>query len=134
MSKFKVTFPGNKKVDVAFENFKIKTDQSKKNEGDETAPEPFAVFLSSLASCAGIYAKSFCDSRKLSAEEMHLFLDVSFKKGQKHMEQVNITLHVNQAFPIKYIKPIIKAMNGCAVKNQLHPDIETNTTVAYLDH
>ena len=64
---------------------------------------------------------------------MHLFLDVSFTEGQKLMDQVNIALHVNQLFPKKYIKPIIKAMNGCAVKNQLHPDIKTNTAVAYLD-
>ena len=134
MSGFKVTFPGNKKVDVAFKNFEIKTDQSIKNEGDETAPEPFAVFLSSLAACAGIYAKSFCDTRKLSTSGMHLFLDVVFKKGQKYLDQINITLHVNQAFPEKYIKPIIKTMNGCAVKNQLHPEIKTNTAVSYLNH
>jgi putative redox protein len=134
MSGFKVTFPGNKKIDVSFGNFEVKTDQSKKNGGDETAPEPFAIFLSALASCAGIYAKSFCDIRELPSDDMELFLDVVFKKEQKHMDQVNITLHVCQAFPEKYIKPIIKAMNGCAVKNQLNPEIKTNTTVAYLDH
>ncbi|RLC14204.1 MAG: osmotically inducible protein OsmC [Deltaproteobacteria bacterium] len=133
MSGFKVTFPGNKKIDVAFNNFKIKTDQAKENGGDETAPEPFDVFISSLGTCAGIYAKSFCDVRKLSTGNMHLFIDVVFKEGQKLMEQVNITLHVNQDFPEKYIKAIIKSMNGCAVKNQLHPDIKIETGVAYLD-
>ena len=133
MSGFKVTFPGNKKIDVAFNNFKIKTDQAKENGGDETAPEPFDVFISSLGTCAGIYAKSFCDVRKLSTGNMHLFIDVVFKEGQKLMEQVNVTLHVNQDFPEKYIKAIIKSMNGCAVKNQLHPDIKIETGVAYLD-
>jgi len=133
MSGFKVTFPGNKKIDVAFNNFKIKTDQAKENEGDETAPEPFDVFISSLGACAGIYAKSFCDVRKLATGNMHLFIDVVFTEGQKLMEQVNITLHVNQDFPEKYIKAIIKSMNGCAVKNQLHPDIKIETGVAYLD-
>ncbi len=129
---FKVTFPGNKKVDVSFNSFEVKTDQSVKNGGDGTAPEPFALFLSALATCAGIYAKSFCDIRKLSTEDMHLTMDVKFKKEQKHMDEVNITLHVNQAFPEKYIKPVIKAMNGCAVKNQLKEEINTNTAVAYL--
>ena len=133
MGGFKVTFPDNKKTDVAFDNFKIKTDQSKENGGDETAPEPFDVFISSLGACAGIYAKSFCDVRKLSMGDMHLFIEVIFKEEQKLMDQVNITLHVNQHFPEKYIKPIIKSMNGCAVKNQLHPDIKINTAVAYLD-
>lgn len=134
MSQFHVTFPGNKKVDIAFGPFRVSTDQSRKNGGDETAPEPFDLFLSALASCAGIYAKSFCETRKLDTADMHLGMDVAFKKGQKHMDTVDITLYVNQRFPEKYIKPVIKAMNGCAVKNQLKPEISIRTSVAYLDH
>ena len=133
MSGFNVTFPGNKKIDVEFKNYKIKTDQSNKNGGDESAPEPFDIFIASLGACAGIYAKSFCDARKLSTDHMHLFVDVIFKKGQKLMEQVNITLNVEETFPEKYIKPIIKSMTSCAVKNQLHPDITFNTAVIYLE-
>ena len=131
MNGFKITFPGNKKIDVEFKHFKIKTDQAKENEGDESAPEPFDIFIASLGACAGIYAKLFCDVRKLSTDQMHLFIDVVFKEGQKLMEQVNITLHVNELFPEKYIKPIIKSMSSCAVKNQLHPDITFNTAVIY---
>ncbi len=133
MNGFKITFPGNKKVNVAFSNHEIRTDQSKKNGGDETAPEPFDVFVGSIGACAGIYAKSFCDTRKLSTEGMYIFVDVVLKKGQKLMEKISITLHVNQQFPEKYIKSVIKAMDFCAVKNQLHPDIKTNTAVTYLD-
>jgi len=133
LSGFKITFPGNKKIDAAFNNFKIKTDQAKENGGDETAPEPYDIFIASLGACAGIYAKSFCDVRKLSTDSMHLFVDVVFKEGQKLMDLVNITLTVDEHFPEKYIKPVIKAMNGCAVKNQLHPDIKFNTDVVYLN-
>lgn len=133
MGQFKINFPGGKKVDVAFKNFKIKTDQSKKNDGDESAPEPFAIFLSSIGACAGIYAKSFCDTREIDTSRMHLDLEVIFKPRQSLIDQLNITLFVNQYFPEKYIKPIIKAMNGCAVKNQLHPDINAHTGVVYLE-
>ena len=133
MAPFEVVFPGNKKVDVKFKDFLVKTDQAKKNGGDETAPEPFALFLASLGTCAGIYAKSFCDIRELDTTGMKLELTPYFNKDLPHMEKMEITLHVNQSFPEKYIKPIIKAMNGCAVKKQLHPDILTQTRVAYLE-
>lgn len=133
MSGFNVTFTGNKKIDVEFKNYKIKTDQSTKNGGDETAPEPFDIFIASLGACAGVYAKSFCDTRKLSTDLMHIVVDVVFNKGQKLMAQVNITLHVDDGFPEKYINAITKAMNSCAVKNQLNPDIIFNTHVIYLD-
>jgi ribosomal protein S12 methylthiotransferase accessory factor len=134
MTTFNVCFPGNKKVNVSFENHEIKTDQSLKNGGDETAPEPFAVFLSSLAACAGIYAKSFFDARSLATDGMHLSLEVTAgKTGQTHLEQIHITLYVNALFPKKYVKPVIKAMEQCAVKNQLHPDIKTRTEVVVME-
>ena len=133
MKGFKVSFPDNKKIDVAFNDFIIKTDQTKKNGGDQTAPEPFDVFIAAIGACAGIYAKSFCDVRKLSTDNMYIFVDVELKEGQKLMDKINITLYVNQQFPEKYIKAVIKAMSSCSVKNQLHPDINTNTAVIYLD-
>ena len=132
MTKFKVTFPGNKKVDVEFDKYIVKTDQNKIHGGDDTAPEPFNLFLSSLASCAGIFAVSFCEVRKLDTNGMHIILDIRNKEGQKHIDEIILTLHVNKTFPEKYINAIIKSMNGCAVKQQLHPDIKTSTSVVYL--
>ncbi|MDA3938437.1 MAG: hypothetical protein PF693_03885 [Spirochaetia bacterium] len=70
MPEFKVTFPGNKKVDVEFGKFKVKSDQKVISGGDNTAPEPFYIFLSSIGSCAGIYAVSFYDTRELNTEGM----------------------------------------------------------------
>lgn len=131
MSIFNITFPDNKKVDIHFKEFELSTDQRKENGGDESAPEPFELFLASLGACAGIYAKSFCDSRKLSTKGMHLTLEPFFKKNQKLMEKIEFRLHVTPDFPEKYIKAVIKSMNGCAVKNQLHPDLKTDTTVVY---
>jgi putative redox protein len=133
LTKFKATFPGNKKVDVEFDKYTVNTDQKKTYGGDDTAPEPFNIFLSSIASCAGIYAVSFCEIRKLDTSSMFLDLEITIKEGQKYMDEIKLTLHVNKDFPEKYIKAIIKSMNGCAVKGQLHPDIKTSTSVVYLD-
>ncbi len=133
MPEFKVTFPGNKKVDVEFGKFTIKTDQKKIYGGDDTAPEPFNIFLSSIGSCAGIYAVSFCETRELNTKGMYLLLDISFKERENFLEEIKLILYVNKEFPEKYIKPIIKSMNSCAVKNQLHPDIKINTTVVLFD-
>lgn len=64
---------------------------------------------------------------------MHLILEIVIKEGQKYMDELKLTLHVNKDFPEKYINAIIKSMNSCAVKNQLHLDIKTSTSVVYLD-
>ncbi len=131
MEGFNVTFPGSKRVDVSFNAFDIKTDQSVKHGGEGSAPEPFDLFLASLATCAGIYAKVFCDSRKIQTDRMRLTLAPSWKEGQDRLAGVNITLHVTQAFPEKYIGAVIKSMSGCTVKKQLHPDIAADVQVVY---
>ena len=133
MTPFEIVFSGNKKVDVNFENFTVKTDQAVKNDGDGSAPEPFALFFASIGACAGIYAKRFCDTREIDTTGMKLELVPTIKQGLPHIEKIELTLHVNQAFPEKYIKAVIKAMNACTVKKQLHPDILTDTRVAYLE-
>ena len=52
---------------------------------------------------------------------------------KKYMDEIKLTLHVNKGFPEIYTKAIIKSMNGCAVKDQLHPNIKTSTSVVYLN-
>ena len=132
MEPFKITFPGNQRVDVAYKSFTMQTDQTAENGGDETAPEPFELFLAGLGSCAGIYAKSFCDARDISTSGMQLVLDAAMEEGKTLLQGIKIVLYVNQEFPEKYIRAIIKTMDMCAVKNQLHPDIRVASSVAYL--
>ena len=60
-----VTFPGGARVDAQFGNHTIKTDQPVRGGGEDSAPPPFAVFLASIATCAGIYVLGFCNQRGL---------------------------------------------------------------------
>lgn len=125
-------FPGRKRVDVKDGKFLIQTDQKQSNGGDATAPEPFDVFLSSILACAGIYAKSFCDTRGLSSDRLKLEQEVTFDRSRKMLRQVSLTLYVAPDFPGKYEKSILKAMNSCTVKRHLHPDIEVETKLLRL--
>ena len=53
--EIEVSFPGGKRVDATFGGFTIRTDQPVSAGGQGSAPEPSALFLASLATCAGIY-------------------------------------------------------------------------------
>ena len=70
-SLVKVSFPDGKKIDATIGEFTINTDQKKENGGDESAPEPFQLFLASIATCAGIYALNFCQARHILSMECH---------------------------------------------------------------
>lgn len=126
-------FPGGKRVDVIDGKFLIKTDQKESNGGESSAPEPFHLLLASIVSCAGIYAKVFCDSRNLNSEGMKVSQKISYNSATKMIDHINLVLYVPTDFPEKYETSILKSINSCAVKNQLHPDIKFESELARLD-
>ena len=127
-----ISFPGGKRVDAQFKGFTIKTDQSKRDGGDETAPTPTFLFLASLGTCAGIYALNFCEKREIDTAKLRLVLN--FEPDQKtHMvKKVLMKLTLPPNFPEKYVPAIIKAMDLCYVKKHLHeaPELKTITLKA----
>ena len=60
-----IDFPGGAKVDAHFGPFSIQTDQPIQGGGDNSAPSPFEIFLSSIGTCAGTYVLGFCRQRDL---------------------------------------------------------------------
>jgi len=114
-----VTFPGGKRVDAKIGKFTIKTDQAVWAGGDGSAPEPFQLFLASIATCAGIYALSFCQSRKVSTEGMALTMECEWDADRKRYKKFAINLELPQGFDPKYKKAIIKSMDLCAVKKHM---------------
>lgn len=127
MAMIDVAFPGRKKIDATIAGHSIPTDQSVQHGGDNQAPEPFQVFLASIATCAGIYAKSFCDQRDLPSPRG---LEMDMTRGNDGLiSRLDVVLHVDAGFPAKYDPAIIRAMELCAVKKQLREEIETSMRV-----
>ena len=114
-----VSFPGGKKVDGTIENMIIKTDQPIKDGGEGTAPEPFHLFLASIATCAGIYALDFCQTREIETKDMTLTMNCEFDPGGRVCQKLSIDLKVPTGFPKKYKKAIVKTMDLCTVKKHI---------------
>jgi ribosomal protein S12 methylthiotransferase accessory factor len=117
-----VFFPGGKRVDARIGDMIVQTDQSKENGGEGSAPEPFQLFLVSIATCAGIYALEFCQFREISTEGMSLSLSYEFDEKKHACERLNIDLKLPAGFPERYRKAILKSMDLCTVKRHMvHP-------------
>lgn len=117
--KIEVSFEGNKKVNANINGFIVKTDQSVKFGGEGSAPSPFELFLASIATCAGIYVKTFCDQRELPTENIKVVQEVFFDEITKLASDVNIEIQVPADFPEKYKEPLINVANLCTVKKHL---------------
>lgn len=128
MSKesIEVAFPGGKCVDARVGQFHVRTDQSVKAGGQASAPEPFDLFLASIATCAGIFALNFCQSRNLDTTGMNLTMQWE-RDPKKHLITcMRLRLRLPEGFPEKYHGGIVKAMGLCTVKRHMleSPDFD----------
>ena len=123
-SRIKINFPGGKRVDAVLGEQLIQTDQSVAHGGTGSAPEPFDLFLASLATCAGLYVLVFCQTRSIPTDQLSLVQEQIFEDGKLRGVRLNIVVPAD--FPEKYLDAVRAAASGCKVKKALSdpPDVE----------
>jgi ribosomal protein S12 methylthiotransferase accessory factor len=114
-----ITFPGGARVDAAFGNFTVQTDQPPMGGGEGSAPTPFALFLASIGTCAGIYVLGFCRQRNLPTDGIRLRQSLEVDPMTRMVKQVNLDIDLPADFPEKYAPALIKSAELCAVKKHL---------------
>ncbi len=119
-----VSFPGGKCVDAEFNGFTIRTDQPVEAGGAGSAPAPFDLFLASIATCAGIYMKGYCDTRGLGTEGLGLQMRIERDPVQRRIARLVLDVTLPLGFPEKHREGIVRAAELCAVKKHLqHPPV-----------
>ena len=126
-----VSFPGGKRVDASYGEFTVATDQSVEGGGNGSAPEPFGLFLASLATCAGIYVLGFCQKRGIPTDGVRLVQRLE-RNEEKKIETVAITIEVPPGFPEKYHPALERVAAKCAVKKMMEspPEFTIATVVS----
>jgi len=74
-----IDFPGGSRVDAHFGPYTVKTDQPSIT-GEGSAPTPFATFLASIGTCAGIFVLGFCQQRGLPSEGIRIIQKVKYRR------------------------------------------------------
>ena len=110
---------GGKKVNALYKDFTIKTDQSKEYGGDESAPEPFDMFLASIGTCAGINVIVFCQRHSIPTDKIKIILLFERNLETKMMEKIKIEIQLPPDFPEKYKKAVIRSADSCSVKKHI---------------
>jgi len=131
MANMEITLDGGKVVTAHMNGKTIKTDQSVRNGGGGTAPEPFELFLASIGTCAGIYVKSFCDQRGIPAEGIKIIQSVVFDPEKRVPSMIKLDIQLPAGFPEKYKAAVINAAELCLVKKTINsvPEFQVVTSV-----
>ena len=124
-----IDFPGGLQVDAHFGSHTISTDQPQPY-GAGSAPTPFATFLSSIGTCAGIYVLNFCRQRNIPTEGIRIVQRMEANPFTGLVSKVNLDIQLPPEFPEKYKNAVIRAADQCAVKKHFEnpPQIDVFTT------
>lgn len=126
-----IDFPGGARVDAHFGDYSVKTDQPVAAGGSGSAPAPFAVFLASIGTCAGIYVLGFCQSRNLPVEGIRIVQQMHADPATGMVAKIDLEIQVPPSFPEKYLPSLIRSAEMCAVKKHLErpPQFDVYTNV-----
>ena len=127
-----ITFEGGKVVIASHNRHIIKTDQPVENGGGNTAPAPFDLFLASIGTCAGIYIKSFCDNRRIPAENIKIIQQIEYDAETHLPENITLDIKLPQDFPEKYRDSVINVAGLCAVKKSISNPPKFNILTSQL--
>jgi ribosomal protein S12 methylthiotransferase accessory factor len=114
-----ISFPGGARVDASFGPYTVPTDQPPAGGGQGSAPTPFALFLSSIGTCAGIYVLGFCNQRGLSTDGIRIVQRVNKNPASGMVDSIDLDIQVPESFPEKYRESLVRSANLCAVKKHL---------------
>src|SRR5512143_3354684 len=113
--EMEITFPGGARVDASFGGFTLKTDQPSQGGGQGSAPTPFATFLASIGTGAGIYVLGFCQQRGVPTEGLRLVERVHSNPMTHMVDKIDLEIQVPSSFPDKYRDSLIRSAELCAV-------------------
>lgn len=127
-----IDFPGGARVDAHFDSFTVQTDQPPHGGGQSSAPTPFATFLASIGTCAGIYVLGFCRQRGLPSDGIRIVQRMETDASTGLVGKINLDIQLPPGFPEKYKSALVRSAEQCAVKKHLeHPPVfEVNAEIA----
>ena len=118
-----ITFGDGDRVDAAFDGLTVTTDQN------GSAPAPFALFLASIGTCAGIYVSRFCRQRGIASDGIRIRQKAQWNPATRLVERIALDIELPPGFPEQYRDAVVRSADLCAVKKHLEtpPEIAVRT-------
>ena len=122
-----IDYPGGSRVAAHFGPHTFATDHPPA----ASAPTPFAVFLASIGTCAGIYVLGFCRQRNIPTEGIRIVQNIHSNPGSGMVDKIDLDIQLPVGFPEKYRGSLIHTAELCAVKKHLEnpPKFKVTTTI-----
>lgn len=114
--EIKVNFLDKLRLEAKFDDFTVVADQPIRYKGDGSAPGPFDYFLASSALCAAYFVKLYCDTRKISTENIRLSQNNIVDPENRHKQIFKIQVELPEDISAHDRQGILRSIERCTVK------------------
>src|SRR3954468_22363368 len=114
--EIKVNFLDKLRLEAKFDDFTVIADQPIRYKGDGSAPGPFDYFLASSALCAAYFVKLYCDTRKISTENIRLSQNNIVDPENRYQQIFKIQVELPEDISAKDRLGILRSIDRCTVK------------------
>ncbi len=114
--EIKVNFLDKLRLEAKFDDFTVVADQPIRYKGDGSAPGPFDYFLASSALCAAYFVKLYCDTRKISTENIRLSQNNIVNPENRYKQIFKIQVELPEDISAHDRQGILRSIERCTVK------------------
>ena len=114
--EIKVNFLDKLRLEAKFDDFTVIADQPIRYKGDGSAPGPFDYFLASSALCAAYFVKLYCDTRKISTENIRLSQNNIVDPENRYQQTFKIQVQLPPDISEVDRRGILNSIERCTVK------------------
>ena len=128
--KVQVEYTGGRSFKTQLGDHAIITDLPETKGGENAGPTPSELFITSLATCMGIYATSYLHTAKLNTEGFAIDVDWDYSEDHQRIGKIDVTVTVPNAELGARKKALMAAMGKCVMHNTIQDEPEINTIIA----
>ncbi|ACC97894.1 OsmC family protein [Elusimicrobium minutum Pei191] len=116
----KTKYTGNMKIAVEVGGFTVNTDLPAAHKGDNTAPNPFDLFLASFAACTAVFALFYLDKHGLSKEGVNVDIEPAYTK-EGMVDNFKVFVTIPETFPKEHETGLKTNVESCKVGKHIKP-------------
>jgi ribosomal protein S12 methylthiotransferase accessory factor len=114
--EIKVNFLDKLRLEAKFDDFTVVADQPIRYKGDGSAPGPFDYFLASSALCAAYFVKLYCETRKISTDNIRLSQNNIVDPENRYKQIFKIQVELPPDISAVDRQGILRSIERCTVK------------------
>jgi uncharacterized OsmC-like protein len=107
------------KFEISVRNHTFRVDQPITDGGEDTAPTPTELFVSSLAACVAFYARRYLARHDLPSAGLTVEANYEFGDKPARVADIHVVVHPPQGVPAERLPGLLAVASHCTVHNTL---------------